>query len=227
MIYKAARVEKRAAGEDDLAKINRQALRELSTEEVFTFSLAACDDQIDRDGERFSAGTLCELAALYVGKPVLRDHRWSADAQTARVYDATVENANGVNRLVLSCYMMRTSKTAATIAAIEGGILRECSVGCSVKSVVCSICGTDQREKCCEHIGGHEYNGTLCAMDLTGAADAYEVSLVAVPAQPEAGIVKAKRYGGESDPAAPGGADAEMLQLAEAVQEQEKMRYGG
>ena len=33
-------------------------------------------------------------------------------------------------------------------------------------------------------------------MDLDGVADVYEVSLVAVPAQPAAGIVKSKRYGG-------------------------------
>ena len=38
--------------------------------------------------------------------------------------------------------------------------------------------------------------------------EAYEVSLVAVPAQPEAGVVKAKRYGGtEGKNPLPGGAD--------------------
>lgn len=226
LIYKAARLEKQEAGEDALAKINRQTLRELSAEEVFTFSLAACDDQIDRDGERFTAETLEQLAALYVGRPVLRDHRWSAEKQTARVYDAEVIAEGDIHRLVLRCYMVRTGETAGTIAAIEGGILRECSVGCAVEHVVCSICGADQRETICKHIAGREYDGKLCTMELSGAADAYEVSLVAVPAQPEAGVVKAKRYGGkERDQAAQERAEENERWAAEAALELEKMRF--
>lgn len=226
LIYKAARLEKQEAGEDALAKINRQTLRELSAEEVFTFSLAACDDQIDRDGERFTAETLEQLAELYVGRPVLRDHRWSAETQTARVYDAEVIAEGDVHRLVLRCYMVRTDETAGAIAAIEGGILRECSVGCAVRHVVCSICGADQRETLCKHLVGREYDGELCTMELSGAADAYEVSLVAVPAQPEAGVVKAKRYGGkESDQTAQERADENERWAAEAALELEKMRF--
>lgn len=227
MIYKAARLEKAAVGEGDLAKINAQALRELSADEVFTFRLAACDNQVDRDNERFTDATLVQLSKIYVGKPVLRDHKWSAEAQTARVYDAQVVSEGEVKRLVLSCYMVRTASAADTIAAIEGGILRECSVGCAVAHVNCSICGADQRETLCKHYGGRAYDGQVCHFDLDGAADAYEVSLVAVPAQPEAGTVKAKRYGGEENPdsLAPGGADNDEHWADEAALELEKMRY--
>ena len=227
MIYKAARLTKAAAGERELALINAQALRPLKAEEVFCFRLAACDDQIDRDGERFTGETLAELAKLYVGKPVLRDHNWSAGTQTARVYDAEVVSEGGVRRLVLSCYMVRTAGTADTVAAIEGGILRECSVGCAVRHVVCSVCGADQRETLCRHYPGREYDGQLCHFELAGAADAYEVSLVAVPAQPEAGIVKAKRYGGaeKQENPAPEGADNSGRWADEAALELEKMRF--
>ena len=62
-------------------------------------------------------------------------------------------------------------------------------------------------------------------MELDGARDAYEVSLVAVPAQPGAGIVKSKRYGGRESPEDVG--NDEVFQLAMARQEQENMRYGG
>lgn len=227
MIFKAARIEKAAEGERELALINAQTLRALSADEVFTFRLAACDNQIDRDCERFTEATLEQLSKLYIGKPVLRDHKWSAGAQTARVYDAQVADEGEVKRLVLSCYMVRTAGAADTIASIEGGILRECSVGCAVEHVNCSICGADQRKTLCEHWAGKEYDGAMCVFELDGAADAYEVSLVAVPAQPEAGTVKAKRYGGieKTGKPAPEGAEHTELWAEEAALELEKMRF--
>ena len=165
MIYKAARLEKETAGALELAMINEQTLRELTEDEVFTFRLTACDNQVDREGERFTEATLEQLGELYIGKPVLRDHNWSAETQTARVYDAHLEKRGDIKRLVLSCYMVRTASTADTIAAIEGGILRECSVGCAVEHVNCSICGADQRKTLCEHWPGREYDGQLCHFD--------------------------------------------------------------
>lgn len=157
------------------------------------------------------------------------DHRWNAGSQTARVYAASVEQSESVRRLVLRCYMPRTEQTEGTISAIESGILRECSVGCSVERVICSICGADQAKTCCQHWPGREYDDHLCVMELDGAKDAYEVSLVAVPAQPEAGIIKSKRYGGQERPQEPP-ADAgeeDALRMAQAMQEQETVRYGG
>ena len=227
MIYKAARLEKETAGALELAMINEQTLRELTEDEVFTFRLTACDNQVDREGERFTEATLEQLGELYIGKPVLRDHNWSAETQTARVYDAQVADEGEVKRLVLSCYMVRTASTADTIAAIEGGILRECSVGCAVEHVNCSICGADQRKTLCEHWPGREYDGQLCHFDLDGAADAYEVSLVAVPAEEETGEVKAKRYGvsGIQEKQAPEGADNDEHWADEAALELEKMRF--
>lgn len=84
----------------------------------------------------------------------------------------------------------------------------------------------------CPHWPGKEYSGKLCHFDLDDIRDAYEVSLVAVPAQPEAGVMKAKRYGGQP-PQAEGGAEeppqesSKALQAAKARLELEKIRYGG
>ena len=47
-ILKAAVVQQQAVGPEELALINKQSLRELAADEVFTFRLAACDDQVDR-----------------------------------------------------------------------------------------------------------------------------------------------------------------------------------
>lgn len=202
-IFKAAVLQKAAINDGELALINAQALRELTAEEVFVFRLAACDNQIDRDGERFAEQTLAELAPMFVGRTVLMDHNWSSAKQTARVYAAAVETDGAVQRLMLRCYMPRSEQSAPTILAIESGILRECSVGVAVKDVICNICGANQRLVYCEHRPGREYDGKMCVMELVGAADAYEVSLVAVPAQPGAGVTKSKRYGGPEQPETP------------------------
>ena len=75
---------------EDLALINQLARQELKAEEVYTFSVRLCDDQVDRDFERFSPQTLEELAGLFVGKSGIFDHQWSARGQSARIYKTEV-----------------------------------------------------------------------------------------------------------------------------------------
>ena len=50
---------------------------------------------------------------------------------------------------------------------------------------------------------------------------------MAVPAQPEAGVIKSKRYGGPDKPEPPENDPTETQRMAEAMQEQETRRYGG
>ena len=216
-LLKAASLERAEISDSELELVNRQTLRPMSADEVYLFRLAACNNQVDRDFERFTEKTLEELAELFVGRTVLMDHRWSAEAQTARVYAAGVEFDGSVQRLVLRCYMPRMEQTASTILSMESGILRECSVGCSVRRALCSICGTDQGKKLCHHVPGREYGGQVCHEDLDGAAEAYEVSMVAVPAQREAGLIKSKRYGGAE----------EWREEARLVLEREKYKFDG
>ena len=229
-ILKQARLMKSVLDEGELALINAQSLRPLTAEEVFTFRLAACNNQVDRDCERFTESTLEGLASLFAGKPVLMDHKWSAGSQTARVYAAEVEpmpGTEGGQQLVLRCYMPRLQGNGDTIAAIESGLLRECSVGVAVERALCSICGADRRTTWCEHVRGAEYSGTVCHIELDGAQDAYEVSLLPVPAQPAAGVVK--RYGGpdspESNPSGGTPDENSMDWQDEALLELEKNRF--
>ena len=197
-ITKGAVVVKSVPVAGEMALINAQALRELKAEEVFTFRVAAADTQVDRDFEYFSKECLEKLAELYVGKTFISDHRWSSGNQVARVYAGTVETAeNGVSRLILSCYMLRSEATQPIIDAIEAGINREVSVGVAVRSAVCSICGADKAHAYCEHRPGKAYDGTICTVELRDPIEAYEVSFVAVPAQREAGVVKS--YAGDTE----------------------------
>lgn len=188
LINKAANTAKALSPEKEMAAINAFAQRELSPEEVFVFRVRACNDQVDRDFERFPADTLHKLAPMFVGKPGIADHKWSAGLQKARIYDAFVETQGGVTSLIFKCYMLRNDSTKDWISAIEGGILREVSVGCSISRAVCSICGGDAGT--CQHHKGAVYNGRLCVYELWDPVDAYEFSFVAVPAQPGAGVTK-------------------------------------
>ena len=198
VIKEAQGGQEAALGKGDLELIAALARKPLKEEEIYTFSVRLCDNEIDRDDERFSPQTLEELAGLFVGKSGIFDHQWSARGQAARIYKTEVVREAG--RLTRAgdpycwlkgyAYMMRTDSTKDLIAEIEGGIKKEVSVGCSVERAVCSICGADRNQGDCGHQKGQEYGGQLCYTSLEGAQDAYEFSFVAVPAQPMAGVVK-------------------------------------
>ena len=180
---------------EDLEQINALTRRAVKAEEVYTFAVRLCDNEIDRDCERFDEDTLEQLGKLFVGVSGVFDHQWSARGQAARIYRTQVVReasltADGRPYCWLKgwAYMMKTAENQALIAEIDGGIKREVSVGCAVEQVVCSLCGEKLGE--CAHEKGEEYNGQLCHGVLKGAKDAYEWSFVAVPAQRRAGVVK-------------------------------------
>lgn len=203
MVLKSASVQNQEVTDAELRAINKFTLTPLTKEEVFTFKLAMCDNEVDRDYEVFPLKTLQDLQKMFVGKTVIKDHRHVADNQVARIYstelvqDGAKATKNGelYTQLVAHCYMLNTDANKDFIAEIKGGIKKEVSVGCACGSVVCSICGTDNRKKWCDHFWGREYDGKTCYFKLENAKDAYEVSFVAVPAQPKAGTTK--HYGAE------------------------------
>lgn len=187
----------------DLELIGALARRPMAAEEVYTFSVRLCDNEIDRDFERFTVQTLEQLAPMFVGKAGIFDHQWSARGQAARIYktelirepERLTRAGDGYCWLKGYAYMVRTEGSKDLIAEIEGGIKKEVSVGCAVEHAICSVCGCDRTQTDCGHEKGQEYGGQLCWADLEGAKDAYEFSFVAVPAQPAAGVVKAARWG--------------------------------
>lgn len=201
MIEKAARLTSHEATEDELKAINKYALTPLTADEVFTFSAVLCDNELDRQYERFNLKALQDLQKLFLGKTVIKDHYHSADNQVARIYATELEQgtkttASGelYTKLIAKCYMVKTAGNADLIAEIKGGIKKEGSVGCAISGSICSICGTDNAKSYCKHWPGRSYEKeggtTVCTFTLTGAKDAYEFSLVAVPAQRAAGVSK-------------------------------------
>ena len=186
---------------EELDQINRFSKAELTADQVYTFSVRLCDNEVDRDFERFGTEDLDRLGELFLGKSGIFDHQWSAKGQTARIYrtevvrePGTVTAAGDEYRWLKGwAYLMRTEKNQELIMEIEGGIKKEVSVGCSMGRSVCSVCGAENGV--CGHVKGQMYGEKLCFMELKDPKDAYEWSFVAVPAQPRAGVVK--RFGSE------------------------------
>lgn len=207
LVNKSANLETQEVTDADLKSINKLTLSPLAAEEVFTFKVTMCDNEIDRDYEYFSLKALKDFKKLFVGKTVIKDHFRRADNQVARIYSTEIVENAGVTKnnevytqLVAHCYMVKTTSNEDLIAEIKGGIKKEVSVGCSVLSANCSICGTDNTKTYCPHWGGREYDKEggkqTCHFKLDGGRDAYELSLVAVPAQVNAGLRKS--YAGKT-----------------------------
>lgn len=189
-----------APSEQELVEINKYTRRNFTAEELYTFSVVLCDNDIDRDFERFTDESLERLAELFLGKTGIFDHSHKSANQCARIFETKVEAVEGrknkigqqYKRLFARAYMPKSDASKELILSIESGIKKEVSVGCSMGASYCSVCG--QPMGSCQHKKGKTYrkNGakTLCYFELCSPSDAYEWSFVAVPAQPEAGVVK-------------------------------------
>ena len=195
-------IEKTQVLKEDLELINKFTKRPMTAEEVYTFSVVLCDNEIDRDFERFTPEALEKLAELFIGKTGIFDHSMKGRDQIARIYECHAEKTgellgDGTQYVCLKAkaYLPITSKTQEFILNLDAGIIKEVSVGCAVKREVCSICGADVKRELCEHRKGNTYgegaNMKQCYYWLDEPYDAYEWSFVAVPAQRRAGVVKA------------------------------------
>lgn len=180
--------------DEDMLLINEYSLRPLENQEVFCFSVKLCDNDIDRDFERFNEESLKTLESLFVGKTGILNHSMKSEDQSCRAYktqlivDNERKTVDGLTYMYLKawCYTVRSEKNESLIKDIESGIKKEVSISCASASRICSVCG----ESHCNHIPGRKYNGEICHKTLTDITDAYEWSFVAVPAQRQAGVTK-------------------------------------
>lgn len=182
--------------EGELELINRYTRKRLEKDDVYTFSVVLCDNDIDRDCERFSDEALESLSKMYVGVTGITDHEPKTVNQSARIFSCMTEQVSGrltsdgkpYKRLCARAYMPRGGQNSELILALDSGIKKEVSIGCAVKKRICSVCGEDI--SLCGHIKGKKYNGKLCFAILEEPSDVYEWSFVAVPAQKQAGVIK-------------------------------------
>lgn len=184
---------------DDITLINQFTKRELTAGEVYTFSVILCDNEVDRDFERFDDKALESLQNLYIGKTGVFDHEAKGKNQHARIYytelvvDKEKQTSQGVPYTFVKAkaYMVKSEGNSELMLEIDGGIKKEVSVSCSVASTTCSICGSELRDGGCNHKRGKTYENAVCHYILSEVSDVYEWSFVAVPAQKNAGVTKA------------------------------------
>ena len=177
-----------------LEKINRFTRRPVTENEIYTFPVKLCDNDIDRDNERFSDNALLAMSKLFVGKTGIFDHNPRSGNQTARIFDAEVvtetdkltKDGRVYKYLKGMAYMVRTDSNKDLITEIDAGIKKEVSVSCSAGKRICSVCGCDRSVTDC----GHNKVRDNCHVILDDITDVYEWSFVAVPAQINAGVTK-------------------------------------
>lgn len=181
-----------------LEKINKFTRRPFTEDEIYAFPVILCDNDIDRDNERFSDSALETLAESFIGKTGISDHNPAVSNQNARIFDTEIvtdstrltKTGEPYKYLKANAYMVRTGENADMISEIEGGIKKEVSISCSASSRKCSICGAEKTTGGCVHVKGKMYNNKICYTILDKITDSYEWSFVAVPAQVNAGVTK-------------------------------------
>ena len=177
----------------EMELINSYSRRELTPDDVYVFTVKLCDNDLDRDNERFTVESLFVLAKLFVGKTGITDHDPSANNQKMRIIACKVEYVEDkvtavgepYYRLMAQVYLLRNDRTQKLIENIEKGIIDEVSIGCSVRYSICSICHNDIHSPLCGHLKGEKYGVMgrvkLCFVELQEPTDAYEFAFVARP----------------------------------------------
>ena len=148
-------------------------------EEDFTFTIKLCDNKIDKDFERFSSDCLEQMIEMFVSK-----HGYVGENQVAKIVSVqAVESGDNqeisgerYTWLKAKATIPRIKENEKLIEQIEQGKKKDVSIGCSVKTRTCSICGDTEGK--CGHIPGREYDGKLCYMTLDDPQEVYEWAFV-------------------------------------------------
>lgn len=170
---------------NDMALINATAKQELKPEDVYTFSMRMCDNEIDRDFERFSVHALQLLSNMYIGKSGIIGSQYPDLYNIVKIYKTELilepgqvtTAGDGYCWLKGYAYMVLNEQTKELISEIKSGSKKEISIGCSISNKVCSVCGKTN----CNHVGGRQYDGKLCWFTLQDPIEVYEWSFVTEP----------------------------------------------
>ena len=176
--------------DDELAIINAgYSNTYLTPQDLFVFNLESADQDIDRDNESFSDQALMDMARLSLDKAFLVDHQWNTPNHIGKIFAATVEDG----KLKQKVYLLNDPMNDHITKNLLAGIYNKVSVGFSsaMEDMKCMSCkdGTSIYSNSCPHQpGGMDEYGQKTFVNIGGVADYFEVSLVPIPAQRNAGI---------------------------------------
>ncbi len=174
--------------EEDLNKINALSLKTVSREDIITFEILVCDNEVDRDNDMFSEHALIDISSNIIGKTLILDHEWESKNQVGRIYDSQVvisptqKTTDNKNYAYVKCKAYIPVGKTALVDDIKTGVKKEVSIGCSVSQILCSECGNEWLNNGCSHYA--------VATILNKVDEVFELSFVAVPAQRNAGVIK-------------------------------------
>lgn len=163
---------------EDINKINSLIRNKVNPEDVYIFSVTLCNNDLDKDYEKFSREALDDLADMFIGKT-------SGDSK-ARIFDTWLEKLDGKEtidgeqfyQLKAKAFILKTDENIPLITDIETGIKKEVSISCSVNSRICSICNSDSEKAICNHMPGNKYEDTIAYRILSNIGEAYEFDFV-------------------------------------------------
>lgn len=172
--------------DEELDFINHYSRHPYSKDELYTFEIICCDNEIDRDYERFTVESLETLATMFVGKT-----GFLSETSVARIYQAWVQIGDKKKRNSLGDdYFQVRARAYIPYNLIDeearNFLSQKCpevSIGCAVAHTICSVCGKEITSCDCPHIKGKTYDGTFCYGELKSPTDVYEWSFVANPTE--------------------------------------------
>ncbi len=172
---------------EELALINKYTNVDFTKEEVMVFSLVSADQNVDRAGDQFTSKGLKDMADMSPDKPYLMNHDWEIGSVMGKIFDAKVAN----KQLQQKVYVPIRENTKDFIQGMLDGLYNKVSVGFAMnpKDYVCSSCQKSLYSMECSHYpGGKDKEGKPIIGIIRGVKDYFEISNVAVPCQPAAGI---------------------------------------
>ncbi|URJ42241.1 hypothetical protein [Paenibacillus polymyxa] len=184
---------------EQLAKINQLARVPLTEDEAYVFPAKLVGDQIiPRRFYRLTPNFLRKMAAqAREGVSLLLDHSWAnmgiMTIPLGRTFDSRLQ-MDGDELALYADHYMKLGQEVGDIKidqiaeGIDAGTIFDTSIGFTVTSQTCSICGQEYFGGNCPHIRGREYDSKLCTVDINDG-DLMENSLVFDGAYPGAGVV--------------------------------------
>ena len=152
----------------------------LTAEDIHIRCMYLVSDQLNSYGGKFPLEELQRIKDLIIDSPVLVGHK-KDELPIARNFYAEHVIKDNVNWIKCFFYWMKSANNANDLKQnIDGGIIKECSIGFTFAKPVCSICHADIRTCRHEPFGQYTQHGSRqeCFFYYTQVEKVLEASLV-------------------------------------------------